>query len=45
MTESPTSGRLRIGLLVDSLVQPAWVVEAMRQIVGGGFADVVCVWS
>ena len=43
MTGSPTSRRLRVGLLVDSLVQPAWVVEAMRQVVGGGFADIMCV--
>lgn len=43
MTVPSASGRLRVGLLVDSLMQPAWVVEAMRQLVAAGFADIVCV--
>ena len=43
MTPPPSRGRLRVGLLVDSLVQPAWVVEAVRQIMRDGIAEIVCV--
>jgi hypothetical protein len=44
MTPPPSSrGRLRVGLLVDSLMQPAWVVEAVRQIIRDGIAEIVCV--
>src|SRR5437763_6802216 len=43
VTTLPSRERLRVGLLVDSLVQPAWVVEAVRQIVQGGFAEIACV--
>ena len=43
LTASPSRGPLRVGLLVDSLVQPAWVVEAVRQIVRDGIAQIVCV--
>src|SRR6478609_4425743 len=43
VTASPSRGPLRVGLLVDSLVQPAWVVEAVRQIVRDGTAEIVCV--
>ena len=43
MTAPPSRARLRVGLLVDSLVQPAWVVEAVRQIIRDGIADIVCV--
>ena len=43
MTPPPSRGRLRVGLLVDSLVQPAWVVEAVRQIIRDGIAEIVCV--
>jgi hypothetical protein len=43
MTPPPSRGRLRVGLLVDSLMQPAWVVEAVRQIIRDGIAEIVCV--
>ena len=43
ITPPPSRARLRIGLLVDSLVQPAWVVETVRQIIRDGIADIACV--
>src|SRR5690349_8718540 len=43
MTPPPSRARLRIGLLVDSLVQPAWVAETVRQIIRDGIADIACV--
>jgi hypothetical protein len=43
MTPPPSRGRLRVGLLVDSRMQPAWVVEAVRQIIRDGIAEIVCV--
>ncbi|MEP6620689.1 MAG: hypothetical protein ABJE47_15295 [bacterium] len=47
-TDTPVSDefrgrRLRLGLLVDGLTQPAWVVEALRQILAEDYADIVCV--
>ena len=43
VTPPPSRARLRVGLLVDSMVQPAWVVEAVRQIIRDGIAEIACV--
>jgi methionyl-tRNA formyltransferase len=43
VTPPPSRERLRVGLLVDSLMQPAWVVEAVRQIIRDGIAEIACV--
>ncbi|MGC4002664.1 MAG: hypothetical protein QM811_05815 [Pirellulales bacterium] len=40
---SPQSSKLRIGLLVDSLTQPAWVREMLRRVAATGIAEVVLV--
>ena len=40
VTPPPSRERLRVGLLVDSLMQPAWVVEALRQIIRDGTAEI-----
>ena len=43
VTPPPSRARLRVGLLVDSLMQPVWVVEVVRRIIGDGIADIACV--
>jgi hypothetical protein len=35
--------KLRIGLLLDSMLQPAWVVETLRDILSSDYAEISCV--
>jgi hypothetical protein len=41
--QSATVGPLRVGLLVDSLVQPAWVARALERVVEQGVGEFVLV--
>ncbi|MGQ0646357.1 MAG: glucosamine inositolphosphorylceramide transferase family protein [Gemmatimonadaceae bacterium] len=41
--DAPSSRRLRVGVLVDGLIQPLWIAEAIERIVKEGHAEIVVV--
>lgn len=43
MADVTSASRLRVGLLVDSLVQPAWVERALERVVASGAGSIVAV--
>lgn len=38
--EVPIATRLRVGLLVDSVIQPAWIARALRRVIDEGSASI-----